>query len=39
VPVQDGERDPQRFWITVADALRGTDAGSALVRPLTAAPE
>ena len=32
------ERDPQGFWISVADALRGTAAGSALVRPLTAAP-
>ena len=33
------ERDPRRFWISVADALRGTAAGSALVRPLTAAPD
>jgi LuxR family maltose regulon positive regulatory protein len=32
------ERDPQRFWISVADALRGTAAGSTLVRELTAAP-
>ena len=32
------QRDPRRFWIAVADALRGTAAGSALVRPLTAAP-
>ncbi len=38
VPVQGEEHDPQRFWISVADALRGTAAGSALVRPLTAAP-
>jgi LuxR family maltose regulon positive regulatory protein len=38
-PVQGGERDPQRFWIAVADALRATSAGSALVRPLTAAPD
>ena len=38
VPVDSEERDPQRFWISVADALRGTVAGSALVRPLTAAP-
>ena len=38
VPVDSGERDPQGFWISVADALRGTAAGSALVRPLTAAP-
>lgn len=32
-------RDPQRFWIAVVDALRGTAAGSALVRLLTAAPD
>jgi LuxR family maltose regulon positive regulatory protein len=24
VPVPRQERDPQRFWIAVADALRGT---------------
>jgi LuxR family maltose regulon positive regulatory protein len=39
VSVQGEERDPQRFWIAVADALRATAAGSALVRPLTAAPD
>jgi LuxR family maltose regulon positive regulatory protein len=39
VPVEAGERDPQRFWIAVADALRGTSPGSVLVRPLTAAPD
>ena len=39
VSVQPAERDPQRFWISVADALRGTAAVSALVRPLTAAPD
>src|SRR5215471_6458255 len=39
VPVQSEEGDPQRFWISVADALRGTTVGSALVRPLTAAPD
>jgi LuxR family maltose regulon positive regulatory protein len=38
VPVDDEERDPPGFWISVADALRATAAGSALVRPLTAAP-
>ena len=38
VPVDSEERDPRWFWISVADALRGTAAGSALVRPLTAAP-
>lgn len=31
-------RDPQRFWLAVLDALRGTIPGSALVRALTAAP-
>jgi LuxR family transcriptional regulator, maltose regulon positive regulatory protein len=39
VPVDREVRDPQSFWISVADALRGTAAGSALVRPLTAAPD
>jgi LuxR family transcriptional regulator, maltose regulon positive regulatory protein len=39
VPVDSQERDPRLFWISVADALRGTAAGSALVRPLTAAPD
>jgi LuxR family transcriptional regulator, maltose regulon positive regulatory protein len=34
-----GERDPRRFWVGVADALRDTAAGSALIRPLTAAPD
>src|SRR5215467_2608829 len=34
-----GERDPQRFWLSVLAALRQTTAGSALVRELTAAPE
>jgi LuxR family maltose regulon positive regulatory protein len=37
--VQPEERDPQRFWIAVADALRDTASGSELVRPLTAAPD
>ncbi len=39
VPVNSHERDPRLFWISVADALRGTVAGSALVRPLTTAPD
>jgi LuxR family transcriptional regulator, maltose regulon positive regulatory protein len=30
--------DPQRFWVSVVDALRDTVAGSAIVRPLTTAP-
>ena len=39
VSVQDEERDPQRFWVAVLDALRQTAPGSSLVRPLTAAPD
>jgi LuxR family transcriptional regulator, maltose regulon positive regulatory protein len=39
VPVGRDELDPQRFWLTVLDALRQTVPGSALVRPLTAAPD
>ncbi len=39
VPVERDERDPQRFWLAVLDALRQTDLGSALVRELTAAPD
>jgi LuxR family transcriptional regulator, maltose regulon positive regulatory protein len=39
VPVAAGERDGQRFWLSVADALRGTVPGSALVRGLSAAPD
>jgi LuxR family transcriptional regulator, maltose regulon positive regulatory protein len=39
VPVAAGERDGQRFWLSVADALRGTAAGSKLVRGLSAAPD
>jgi LuxR family transcriptional regulator, maltose regulon positive regulatory protein len=34
-----GERDPQRFWLSVLAALRQTAAGSALVRAVTAAPD
>jgi LuxR family transcriptional regulator, maltose regulon positive regulatory protein len=39
VSVQREERDPQRFWISVADAVRDTAAASSLVGPLTAAPD
>src|SRR5580698_6227840 len=39
VAVDGEQQDPQEFWISVAGALRGTPAGSALVRPLTAAPD
>jgi LuxR family maltose regulon positive regulatory protein len=39
VSVRGGERDPERFWISVADALRDTAAGAPLVRAVTAAPD
>jgi LuxR family transcriptional regulator, maltose regulon positive regulatory protein len=39
VPAGRGERDPQRFWLSVLAALRQTAAGSAVVRDLTAAPD
>src|SRR6516165_5916288 len=32
VPAGRGERDPQRFWLSVLAALRQTAAGAALVR-------
>jgi LuxR family transcriptional regulator, maltose regulon positive regulatory protein len=34
-----GEREPQRFWLSVLAALRQTAAGSVLVQPLTTAPD
>ena len=39
VSVGRDEQDPQRFWLSVLDALRRTSAGSGLVRALTAAPD
>jgi LuxR family transcriptional regulator, maltose regulon positive regulatory protein len=39
VPTGRGDRDPQRFWLSVLAALRQTAPGSALVRELTAAPD
>ena len=33
------ERDPQRFWLSVAGALRQTSAGAGLVRAVSAAPD
>ena len=39
VTVERDERDPQRLWLAVLDALRQTAPGSALVRELTAAPD
>ncbi|MDT7704910.1 MAG: LuxR family transcriptional regulator, maltose regulon positive regulatory protein [Pseudonocardiales bacterium] len=38
VSVPREERDAQRFWIALLDALRTTTAGAALIGPLTAAP-
>ena len=39
VLVGRGERNPQRFWLSVIGALRQTSAGLTLVRPVTAAPD
>src|ERR1700740_1225650 len=39
VAVQREERDPRRFWLSVAGALRGTAGAGARVRPVTAAPD
>src|SRR5689334_19248244 len=39
VAVGRDERDPQSFWLAVLGALRRTGPASALVRPLTAAPD
>ena len=39
VSVHGEDRDPQRFFLSLAEALRDTAAGSALVRPLTATPD
>ena len=39
VSVATKERDPQRFWLSVLDAVRATRAGSSLVRELTPAPD
>jgi LuxR family maltose regulon positive regulatory protein len=34
-----GERDPQRFWLSVLGALRQTGPGAGLVRAVSAAPD
>ena len=39
VSVGREERDPQAFWMSVLDSLRGTRTGSGRVRELTAAPD
>src|SRR6516225_7018992 len=39
VSVGREEHDPQAFWLSVLDSLRGTRVGSGRVRELTAAPD
>jgi LuxR family transcriptional regulator, maltose regulon positive regulatory protein len=39
VSVQEGDHDPGRFWTSVAEALRSTAGGSALVQTETTAPD
>jgi LuxR family maltose regulon positive regulatory protein len=39
VPAGRGERDPQRFWASVAGALRRTSAGAGLVQGVSVAPD
>ena len=39
VSVGRGERDPQAFWVSVLDSLRGPCVGAERVRELTAAPD
>ena len=39
MPTGRGERDPQRFWVSVAGALRQTTAGAGLVQVVSAAPD
>jgi LuxR family maltose regulon positive regulatory protein len=39
VAVGRGERDAQRLWLSVLDALRGTAAGAQVVGAVTAAPD
>jgi LuxR family transcriptional regulator, maltose regulon positive regulatory protein len=39
VPTGRGERDPQRFWVSVIGALGQTSAGAGLVRAVSAAPD
>jgi len=39
VSVEHAERDPQRFWLSVFDALRRTKAGAPVVRPMCGVPD
>jgi LuxR family maltose regulon positive regulatory protein len=39
VPTGRAEHDPQRFWVSVAGALRQTSSGAGLVQAVSAAPD
>ena len=39
LPLGRAERDPQRFWVSVRNAVRQTEPGSALVSEAMAAPD
>jgi LuxR family transcriptional regulator, maltose regulon positive regulatory protein len=39
VSVERDERDPQRFWVGLVDALRTTQAGDSVLREIRAAPD
>jgi ATP/maltotriose-dependent transcriptional regulator MalT len=39
VSVERNERDPQRFWLSMLDALRATEAGASIVREMSAVPD
>jgi LuxR family transcriptional regulator, maltose regulon positive regulatory protein len=39
VPVGHGRHDPQCFWLSLLNALRRTEPGSAVIRQVTAAPD
>jgi len=39
VSVRREERDPQRFWLSLLDALRTTEAGASVVREMYAVPD
>jgi LuxR family transcriptional regulator, maltose regulon positive regulatory protein len=39
VSVERDERDPQRFWLSLLDALRHTQAGASVVREMCGVPD
>jgi LuxR family transcriptional regulator, maltose regulon positive regulatory protein len=39
VSVERDERDPQRFWVALVDALRTTEAGDSVLREIRAVPD